>query len=81
MKLITLKLTVKELELLTALAEDQLFRKEFIDPRMPGHRSNPEDMDLSKTLVARLRKIIDPSSAKRTPPPRTNGKRINATAD
>lgn len=73
MKLITLKLTVKELELLTTMAADQLFRKEFIDPRMPGYRSNPEEMNLSRTLVGRLRKIVDPSYAKRTPPPRTTG--------
>jgi hypothetical protein len=73
MKLVTLRLTVKELELLTALAADQLFRKEFIDPRMPGHKSNPEDMNLSKTLVARLRMMVDPSWAKKTPPPRTDG--------
>jgi DNA-binding response OmpR family regulator len=73
MKLVTLKLTVKELELLTALAADQLFRKEFIDPRMPGHKSNPEDMNLSKTLVGRLRKMVDPSWAKKTPPPRIDG--------
>jgi hypothetical protein len=73
MKLVTLKLTVKELELLTALAADQLFRKEFIDPKMPGHKSNPEDLNLSKTLVVRLRKMVDPSWAKGTPPPRIDG--------
>ncbi len=73
MKLITLKLTVRELELLTTMAADQLFRKEFIDPRMPGYRANPEEMNLSKTLVGRLRKMVDPSCAKRTPRPRING--------
>ena len=73
MKLVTLKLTVKELELLTTLAADQLFRKEFIDPKMPGYRSNPEEMNLSKTLVGRLRKMVDPSCAKRAPPPRIDG--------
>ena len=60
MKLVTLKLTVKELGILTTLAADQLFRKEFIDPRMPGYRSNPEEMSLSKALVGRLRRIVDP---------------------
>ena len=73
MKLITLKLTVRELELLTTLAADQLFRKEFIDPRMPGYRSNPDEMSLSKALVGRMRKMVDPSYAKRTPPPRISG--------
>ena len=35
MTLITIKLTINELELLTNLASDQLFRREFIDPKMP----------------------------------------------
>lgn len=73
MRFITLKLTVKEVELLTTLASDQLFRKEFIDPRMPGYRFNPEEMHLGKTLVGRLRKMVDPDSPKRTPPSRING--------
>jgi hypothetical protein len=55
MKLITLRLTVKELDLLTTLAAEQLFRKEFIDSRMPGYRSHPEEMNLGKSLVGRLR--------------------------
>ena len=73
MKLITLKLTVRELELLTTLAADQLFRKEFIDPRMPEYRSNPDEMSLSKALVGRMRKMVDPSYAKKTTPPRISG--------
>ena len=36
MALIVLKLTAKEIELLAQLASDQLFRREFIDPKMPG---------------------------------------------
>jgi hypothetical protein len=55
MKLITLKVTAKELELLTSLASDQLFRREFIDPRMPGYRANAADVDMGKALVERLR--------------------------
>jgi hypothetical protein len=72
MKLITLKVTVKELELSTTLAADQLFRREFIDPKMPGYRSNPEEMNLGKMLVGRLRKMVDLGCAKRTSPPWTN---------
>jgi hypothetical protein len=55
MKLITLKVTAKELELLTTLASDQLFRREFIDPRMPGYRQNSGDVNLGKALVGRMR--------------------------
>lgn len=52
---IQLKLTAKELELLSSLASDQLFRREFIDPRMPGYRPNPADIVLGKQLVERMR--------------------------
>ncbi len=67
MTFITVKLTTKELELLTSLASDQLFRREFIDPKMPGHVSDSAEMSLGKALVVRLRSILDPSSVKRTP--------------
>jgi hypothetical protein len=59
MTLITLKLTARELELLATLASDQLFRREFIDPRMPGYKSNPDEVTLGKKLVERLRLIAD----------------------
>ena len=56
---ITVKLTAKELELLSSLASDQLFRREFIDPRLPGYKSNPEDLSLAKKLIERLRVMTD----------------------
>jgi hypothetical protein len=65
MTLITLKLTLEELELLTTLVSDQLFRREFIDPKMPGHKSNSGEIKLGKALVARMKLMIDPDSAKR----------------
>ncbi len=55
MPVITVKLTDQELELLTSLAADQLFRREFIDPKMPGYRSNPAELGMGKKLVERLR--------------------------
>ena len=65
MTLITLKLTLEELELLTTLVSDQLFRREFIDPKMPGHKSNSGEIKLGKALVARMKLMIDPDSVKR----------------
>ena len=56
---LTLKLTLEELRLLAALASDQLFRKQFIDPKMPGYRPNSAEMNLGKTLVARLETMVD----------------------
>jgi hypothetical protein len=69
MTLITLKLTLEELELMTTLVSDQLFRREFIDPKMPGHKSNSEEMKLGKALVARMKLLADPNSAKKIPLP------------
>lgn len=48
---ITLKLTATELRILTALAADQLFRKEFIDSRLPGFASNTPELNIGKQLV------------------------------
>ena len=41
---ITLKLSADELDLLSSLASDQLFRREFIDPKLPGYRANPGEL-------------------------------------
>jgi hypothetical protein len=59
MNMVALKLTLEELRLLTTLASDQVFRRQFIDPRMPGHKTNSEEMSLGKSLVARLRLMLD----------------------
>ena len=69
----TLKLTLEELRLLASMASNQLFRKEFIDPRMPGYRPNPEDMNLAKSLVGRLRLMVDQISPKKKPSARGTG--------
>jgi hypothetical protein len=59
MTLISVKFTTQEIELLSSLATDQLFRREFIDSRLPGFRSNPADLSLGKKLVERMRLTAD----------------------
>jgi hypothetical protein len=59
MKRINFPLTIEELRLLASLASDQLFRRQFIDPRMPGYKGSPEEVDRGKALVGRMRLIID----------------------
>jgi hypothetical protein len=66
-KSITLKLTLEELRLLATLASDQLFRRQFIDPKMPGYSPNSDEMNLGKVLVARLRLMLDEDAPKRAP--------------
>jgi len=59
MTAVTVKLTSIELRLLTGLASDQLFRREFIDPKMPGYKADPEELRIGKKLVERLRAMTD----------------------
>lgn len=59
MKRINFTVTMEELRLLVSLASDQLFRREFIDPRMPGYKGSPEELDLGKALVGRMRLVIE----------------------
>lgn len=63
MKRITVTFTTDELALLSSLAADQLFRKEFIDPRLPGFRSNRDELSLGKQLVERLRGLMSSAAA------------------
>ena len=67
MPVITVKLPAKQVELLIQLASDQLFRREFIDPRMPGHKSNPEEVNMGKEVIRRLRLLVDKGCLMRTP--------------
>jgi len=68
---ISVKFTTHEIELLSSLASDQLFRREFIDSRLPGFRSNPGDLSLGKKLVERMRLTVD--KVKKAPLPKRNG--------
>ena len=70
---ITVKFTAQELELLRSLASDQLFRREFIDSRLPGNKFSPADVSLGKKLVERLRLMTDRAKG-------TNGQKTGKTA-
>ena len=63
---INVKLTPKEIELLVSLASDQLFRREFIDPKMPGYKGNSAEVSMGKALVTRLRSILNPGFVSKT---------------
>lgn len=67
MKRINFALTVDEIRLLASLASDQLFRRQFIDPKMPGYKGSPEEVDLGKALVGRMRLIINECTRYGTP--------------
>jgi hypothetical protein len=72
MKRINFTLTIEELSLLASLASDQLFRRQFIDPRMPGYKGSPEEVARGKALVGRMRQILDAGNGHTTPPQAEN---------
>ena len=62
MKNIKIEVTLEELLLLTTLMSDQLFRREFIDPKMPGYKGDPAELAMGKDLVLRFRSIAREAS-------------------
>lgn len=75
MKKVTLDFTPEELGVLTAMASDQLFRKQFIDPKMPGFIPNHEELDLCKSVVGRLRTAVEDGRVRPATPPAPMPKR------
>jgi hypothetical protein len=59
---------VEELLLATTLLSDQLFRKEFIDPKMPGYKGDPAELAMGKNLVLRLKTLAKQLSDASTGP-------------
>jgi hypothetical protein len=53
-KKIKIDLNPQELKALTTLAENQLFRMRYIDPKMPGYSIEPEAFRASQSAVALL---------------------------
>ena len=62
MKNIRIELTVEELLLVSTLLSDQLFRREFIDPKMPGYKGDPAELAMGKDLVLRFKSMAREAS-------------------
>ena len=66
MKHIRFEVSQPELLLLIALISDQLFRREFIDPKMPGYKGDPAELAMGKELVLRLKSMIRQAAGSQT---------------
>jgi len=62
MKNIQIEVTPEELVLVTTLLSDQLFRREFIDPKMPGYKGDPAELAMGKEMVLRLKSMAREAS-------------------
>ena len=58
MKNVKIEVTQPELFLVITLMSDQLFRREFINPKMPGYKGNPAELTMGKELVLRLKSVL-----------------------
>lgn len=54
MKKISLSLTIEELQALVTLADNQLFRVKYIDPKMPGYIIQPKELEVATSAVQTL---------------------------
>ena len=79
MKNIKIEVTMEELLLLTTLMSDQLFRREFIDPKMPGYKGDAAELAMGKELVLRLKTMArEASEATVIPVPRHAASHLSA---
>ena len=55
MRQVSLRMSVDEAQALLELVDNQLFRMKFIDPKIPGHKDNPDRLRLATAAVNRLK--------------------------
>lgn len=58
MKYINLTFSMDQLESLVTLADNQLFRMKYIDPKMPGYKTTPEDLENARGVVQVLQEAL-----------------------
>ena len=58
MKKITVQFTGEELRALVKLSENQFFRLKYIDPKLPGYKSNPEELRSAQSAVQVLQEAL-----------------------
>ena len=71
LKNVKIEVSQPELLLVVTLMSDQLFRREFIDPKMPGYKGNPAELAMGNELGLRLKSVFRQVSE----PPSQSGSR------
>jgi hypothetical protein len=66
MQQLSVKLSVEEIQALLELVDNQLFRMKFIDPKIPGHKANPERLQFATSAVGTLREAYNKAKGFRT---------------
>jgi hypothetical protein len=48
---IRIELTLEQLKSLVTMTENQFFRLKFIDPKQPGHKARPNELEIAKSVT------------------------------
>jgi hypothetical protein len=51
---INLGLTEEQVKSLVSMCQNQVFRIKFVDPRIPGHKANPRQLEAAESAVQKL---------------------------
>jgi hypothetical protein len=54
MQSINLTLTVEQIKALLQIGQNQLFRMKFLDPKLPGYKSRPGELEAAESAVQAL---------------------------
>jgi hypothetical protein len=57
-KPISINLSLEQIEVLVTLADNQIFRMKYIDPKLPGHKPVPEALETARTAVQALQEAL-----------------------
>lgn len=55
----SVRFDLTELQALLELSDTELFRQKFINPKYPGHRSDPERLRLGASATRSLREVFN----------------------
>ena len=61
MQSIHLTLSVEEVKVLIHISQNQLFRIKFIDPKMPGYKARPGEVEAAERAVETLEAALKAS--------------------
>lgn len=54
MQSISLSLTVNEIKALLQISQNQIFRMKYLDPKMPGYKAHPGELEAAESAVQTL---------------------------
>lgn len=75
-KKISIQLLPEELKVLVRLADNQMFRMKFIDPRIPGYKVTPEAFKAAQSALGLLHDASAKEGYERQPVKVTGGRAV-----